>query len=84
MAGFSFPISFKEFVQDPIKAILFLAVIAIMYLYVDNKMVYKEQIETQAVRIEKLEMQVGVLQDKLMNLQDKLVDLASGAQDDTE
>ena len=76
MAGFSFPVSFKEFIKDPVKAILFLAIIAIMYLYIDNKMVYKEQIQTQAVRIVKLETQVGELQDKLLSLQDKLIELS--------
>jgi len=62
----AFPVSFKEFAKDPIKAILFLAVIAIMYLYIDNKLVYKNQIEKQEARIEKLEGQVEALQDKLM------------------
>ena len=62
----SFPVSFKEFAKDPIKAILFLAVIAIMYLYIDNKLVYKNQIDKQEQRIEKLEGQVESLQDKLI------------------
>ena len=62
----SLPVSFKEFAKDPIKAIMFLSVVAIMYLYIDNKLVYKNQIDKQEERIEKLEMQVEVLQDKLL------------------
>jgi len=52
------PIKFKEFVKDPVKGILFLALIAIMYLYIDNKMVYVNQIEKQ----------VEELQEKLLKV----------------
>ena len=65
--AFSFPISFESFKKDPIKGILFLAIIAIMYLYIDNRMVYTKQIEKQEERIEKLEGYVLSLQDKLIN-----------------
>lgn len=62
----SLPISFKEFAKDPVKAILFLSVIAIMYLYIDNKMVYKEQINKLEQRVEKLEGQLESVQNKLL------------------
>lgn len=62
----SLPITIKEFFQDPIKAILFLSLSAIMYLYIDNRMVYKSQIERQEKRIEILEKQVEDLQNKLL------------------
>jgi hypothetical protein len=62
----AFPIKFKEFVKDPVKGVLFLALMAIMYLYIDNKMVYVNQIEKQEVRIEKLEKQVMELQEKIL------------------
>ena len=65
--AFSFPVSFKEFASDPVKAILFLAVIAIMYLYIDNKVVYQDVIIAQGVRIEKLEGQVEILTNKLLD-----------------
>ena len=70
MAGF--PITFKEFVTDPIKAVLFLCLMAIMYLYIDNKMVYKEQIEKQEKRIEMLENKVNTLENKLLDINHKL------------
>jgi hypothetical protein len=60
------PISFSEFIKDPVKAILFLALVAIIYLYVDNKMVYQTQIQKQESRIEKLELEVKLLQEKLL------------------
>lgn len=64
----SFPISFKEFAQDPMKALLFLALFAIMYLYIDNKMVYKNQIDKQAKRIEVLEKKVDDLENRLLQI----------------
>lgn len=55
------PISFNEFSKEPVKAILFMAVLAIGYLYVDNKLTYNEQIEKQGVKIEKLEAKIDAL-----------------------
>ena len=62
------PISVKRFFSDPVKSILFLAVTAIMYLYIDNKMVYTERIQDQGERIEELEEKVEVLQDKIIEI----------------
>ena len=63
-----FPISFEDFIKDPIKAIMFLVLVGIVFLYVDNRMVYKEQIEAQKVRINKLEQDVGKLQQTVVKL----------------
>ena len=62
------PISIKEFFQDPIKAILFLALTAIMYLYIDNKMVYVNRIEKQDERIVELENKVESLHNKILDI----------------
>ena len=40
------PVSFNEFKKDPVKALLFITLSAIAYLYIDNKMNYQGQIET--------------------------------------
>jgi len=63
-----FPISFEDFIKDPIKAIMFLVLVGIVFLYIDNRMVYKEQIETQKVRINKLEQDVEKLQQTVVKL----------------
>jgi hypothetical protein len=63
-----FPISFEDFIKDPIKAIMFLVLVGIVFLYVDNRMVYKEQIEAQKVRINKLEQDVEKLQQTVVKL----------------
>ena len=63
-----FPISFEDFIKDPIKAMMFLVLVGIVFLYVDNRMVYKEQIEAQKVRINKLEQDVEKLQQTVVKL----------------
>lgn len=55
------PVSFKEFSKDPVKALLFITLIAIGYLYVDSKMMYTNQIETQTIKIERLEAKIDAL-----------------------
>ncbi len=55
------PISFSEFSKEPVKGVLFMAVLAIGYLYIDNKLTYNEQIEKQGVKIEKLEAKIDAL-----------------------
>lgn len=59
------PISYKEFLRNPIIGILFLSLIAISYLYVDNKTTYKDVIQKQEARIIKLENDVEKLQREI-------------------
>jgi hypothetical protein len=48
-------IDYKDFFKSPIVGVLFMCLIAISYLYIDNRTVYKEQINKQEKRIDKLE-----------------------------
>ena len=57
----AFPISFEQFSKDPVKGFLFITLIAIGYLYVDQKLMYTEQIESQGSKIEKLEAKIDAL-----------------------
>lgn len=59
------PISFKEFSKDPVKGLLFIVILAVGYLYVDGKLNYTGQIETQGKKIEILETKVEVLTNQL-------------------
>jgi len=59
------PISFKDFSKDPVKGMLFLVLIAIGYLYVDGKMNYTSQIETQSKKIQVLEVRIENLGNQL-------------------
>lgn len=73
----SLPISFSEFSKEPVKGVLFMAVLAIGYLYVDNKLTYNEQIEKQGVKIEKLEAKIDALTVQLKRSDSLLAAAAS-------
>jgi uncharacterized membrane protein (DUF106 family) len=60
-------ISFKEFVKNPIVALLFIALIAIGYLYVDNRTTLTNQI-TQ------LQEEVKTLKEEYKELNDKFIE----------
>lgn len=51
------PISFEQFSKDPWKAVQFLLLIGMVYLWQDNKRNYEKQIELKDKRIEMLESQ---------------------------
>ncbi len=59
------PINFKDFAKDPVKGLLFLVIIAVGYLYVDNKMNYTSQIEKCGINVEKLTKKVDLLDERL-------------------
>lgn len=59
------PITFKEFSKDPVKGLLFIVLVAIGYLYVDNKIITKDHAAKQDIRIEKLEIKVDTLTSEL-------------------
>ena len=59
------PISFKDFSEDPVKGLLFLVIMAVGYLYVDNKMNYTSQIEKCGVNVEALTKKVDLLDERL-------------------
>jgi L-cystine uptake protein TcyP (sodium:dicarboxylate symporter family) len=61
-------VSFSEFVKHTDKAILFLALLAMAYLYVDNKKNNTQQIQYYQERIDKLENQVLELQQTIIDL----------------
>lgn len=59
------PVTFKEFAKEPVKAMLFIVVLAIGYLYVDGKINYTSQIEKQGQKIEVLETKLDKISDQL-------------------
>ena len=59
------PMSYKEFLRNTIIGILFLSLIAISYLYIDNKTTYRDVIQKQEARIIKLENSVEKLQREI-------------------
>jgi hypothetical protein len=59
------PISFAEFAKEPVKGLMFICLVAVGYLYVDGKINYNNQIETQGKKIEVLETKVDGLTNQL-------------------
>jgi hypothetical protein len=60
-------VSFKEFVKNPIVALLFMCLMAIGYLYIDNKSTLTTQIET-------LQDEVVLLKKDYKELNDKFIE----------
>lgn len=67
-------ISFKDFVKNPIVALMFLSLMAVGYLYVDNKTVLTNQIETLQEEVKVLKQDYKELNDKLIETVTKLKD----------
>jgi len=59
-------ISFKEFVKNPIVALLFMCLIAIGYLYLDNKSTLTNQIEELQSEVDTLKKEYKELNDKFI------------------
>ena len=59
------PITFKEFAKNPITGMMFLCIIAVGYLYIDQKVSYENRIEMQDKKIEQLEIKVEQLNEAL-------------------
>jgi hypothetical protein len=70
------PVSFEQFSKDPIKAMLFIVVCVVLYLYVDNKTAYQNQIVAERETNKKQEIRIKVLEDKVDTLTLKLIDCA--------
>jgi hypothetical protein len=54
-----------DFAKDPVKGLLFLVLIAVGYLYVDNKMNYTSQIDKCGVNVQELTKKVDLLDERL-------------------
>jgi hypothetical protein len=63
-----FNLSFDQFKSDPTKAILYLALAAIMYLYIDNKMVHQETKKYLQTELTKKEKKIEVLENRIEDL----------------
>jgi hypothetical protein len=50
------PINFEQFVKEPVKAIMFLLICAVVYLYVDMKLTHGKQIKRCELNEEKIEV----------------------------
>lgn len=63
--NFKFPVTFKEFKKNPIVGTMFLVIVGISALYIDIRGTFNNQISSQAIKIEKLELKVDVMSDAI-------------------
>jgi hypothetical protein len=63
--GNPLPISFKDFAKNPVVGTMFLVIVGISVLYIDIRSNFKEQIESNVRKVEKLEQRVDGCQDML-------------------
>jgi predicted negative regulator of RcsB-dependent stress response len=59
------PISFKDFSKDPVKGLLFIVLLAVGYLYYDNKASYQSQTEEYKAQYTDCGVKVEALEKKL-------------------
>jgi sensor domain CHASE-containing protein len=59
------PVSYKEFVKQPIVATLFIVLCGISALYLDVRSTFQDQAKAQNVRIEKVENRLDLVQNAL-------------------
>jgi hypothetical protein len=50
------PINFEQFVKEPVKAIMFLLICAVVYLYIDMKITHNKQIDRCQINEGKIEI----------------------------
>jgi len=71
------PVSFNQFKKDPMKAVLYIALIAIMYLYVDNKMIMNDRVNDLMLQNKELVIKTDTLQKQVMTLSIKLAEISA-------
>lgn len=66
------PIDFKDFAKDPVKGLLFIVLLAVGYLYYDNKASYKDQMIEYKEQIGSCDSKVRTLEQKVEEKTEKL------------
>jgi predicted membrane protein len=66
------PIDFKDFAKDPVKGLLFIVLLAVGYLYYDNKASYKDQMVEYKEQIGFCDTKVTTLEQKVEEKTERL------------
>lgn len=59
------PITFQQFSKDPVKGLFFMVILAVGYLYIDNRFNYTSQIDKCEEMTIQLTKKVDILEEKL-------------------
>ena len=65
---------FKAFIKNPLASVLFLCIIAISYLYINNRTVYEETIMKHEIQIQELKEELHELREDYKDLNDKFIE----------
>lgn len=63
--GVKLPVSFDQFSKNPVAAVAFCMLLAVGYLYLDQKASYNKLIESQGNKIASLEQRIIILTDQV-------------------
>jgi hypothetical protein len=66
------PIDFKDFAKDPVKGLLFIVLLAVGYLYYDNKESYKDQMVEYKQQVGSCDSKVSTLEQKVEEKTERL------------
>jgi predicted membrane protein len=66
------PIDFKDFAKDPVKGLLFIVILAVGYLYFDNKTTYKDQMKEYKEQVTSCDSKVTGLEKKVEEKTERL------------
>ena len=66
------PIDFKDFAKDPVKGLLFIVLLAVGYLYYDNKESYKDQMTEYKQQVASCDSKVTALEKKVEEKTERL------------
>lgn len=65
VSGSVLPVDFKSFAKNPVVGTLFVVLCGISALYVDVRSTFKDQIQSQVVKVDKLEHRVDMCSEAL-------------------
>jgi hypothetical protein len=64
--------SYKDFVKNPIVGLLFMCLLAIGYLYIDNRNTLTKQIEDLKEEVKELKAENAILYNKIIEISKKV------------
>lgn len=65
IGGVKLPVSYEQFAKNPVAAVAFCMLLAVGYLYIDQKSSYNQLIENQGAKIASLEQRIIILTDQI-------------------
>jgi len=65
IGGFKLPVSYEQFVKNPVAAVAFCMLLAVGYLYIEQKSTYNDIIVKQGRELDILKIEVSELKERI-------------------